>query len=74
MAALVTAKLYFAVGVPFEKAWLPRPGRPQPELKVVHTEAGLAVKATTVTNTTTDTAALIPISGWTPSWSRPRPE
>lgn len=45
MAALTKAKLYFAVGVPFEKAWLPRlVGRNQ-DLKVIHTETGLTVKA-----------------------------
>ena len=45
MAALARAKVYFAVGVPFEKAWLPRLVSNIRDLKLVHTEAGLAVKA-----------------------------
>lgn len=41
MAALTTAKLYFAVGVPFETAWLPKLEAANPNMKVVHTEQGI---------------------------------
>ena len=39
MAALAKAKAYFAIGVEFEKAWLPRFLAANPKLMVVHTEA-----------------------------------
>ncbi len=40
MAALSTAKLYFAIGVPFEQIWLPRiAGK---NLTIVHTDARIA--------------------------------
>lgn len=41
MAALTRAELYFAVGVPFESAWLPKIAAANPNMKVVHTEHGI---------------------------------
>jgi zinc transport system substrate-binding protein len=41
MAALAEMKIYFAVGVTFEDAWLPRLAAINPEMKIVHTEAGI---------------------------------
>lgn len=41
MAALAGTRVYFAVGVPFEQAWLPRIAAANPDLRVVHTEAGI---------------------------------
>jgi zinc transport system substrate-binding protein len=39
MAALAAAKAYFAVGVPFEAAWLPRIQAANPQMRVVDTAA-----------------------------------
>ncbi len=41
MAALAAAKAYFAVGVPFEAAWLPRIQAANPRMRVVDTAAGI---------------------------------
>ncbi|MDA8141050.1 MAG: zinc ABC transporter substrate-binding protein [Desulfobacteraceae bacterium] len=41
MAALAKAKIYFAVGVPFEKAWLPKFSAANPLMRVVHTDQGI---------------------------------
>jgi zinc transport system substrate-binding protein len=41
MVALSGAKLYFAVGVEFEKAWLPRIAAANPGMIIVHTERGI---------------------------------
>ena len=41
MAALNGAAIYFAVGVPFENAWLPRITDANPQMKVVHCESGI---------------------------------
>ena len=41
MAELARAAIYFAVGVDFEKAWLPRISAANPGLRVVHTEEGI---------------------------------
>lgn len=41
MAALTRADLYFAVGVPFEAAWLQKIAAANPDMKVVHTEHGI---------------------------------
>ena len=41
MAALAKVKIYFAVGVTFEDAWLPRLAAINPEMKIVHTEEGI---------------------------------
>jgi zinc transport system substrate-binding protein len=38
MSDLSKAKIYFATGVPFEKAWLKKIAAANPELKVVHTD------------------------------------
>ena len=42
MVALSKAALYFAVGVPFERVWLPKISATHPHLQVIHTEAGIA--------------------------------
>lgn len=41
MAALADSALLFAVGVPFEKTWLPRIASSNPNLLIVHTEEGI---------------------------------
>ena len=41
MIALSRAKLYFAVGVPFERAWLNKIAAAGPELRIVHTDEGI---------------------------------
>jgi len=41
MAALAGTKLYFAIGVPFEKTWLPRIMGAHAALKIVHTDQGI---------------------------------
>ncbi len=41
MAALSKAKLYFSVGVPFEKRWLKKIASTNPRMSVVHTEHGI---------------------------------
>ena len=45
MAALAQAKVYFSVGVPFEKAWLPRFLASNPKIVVVATDAGIAKRS-----------------------------
>jgi zinc transport system substrate-binding protein len=41
MVALSKARLYFAIGVPFEKAWLQRIAASSPGMRIVHTERGI---------------------------------
>lgn len=41
MVALSKAKIYFAIGVPFETAWLKRIAAANPEMLIVHTEEGI---------------------------------
>lgn len=41
MVALSRAKIYFAVGVPFERTWLPRFQAANAHLLVVHTDSGI---------------------------------
>ena len=41
MAALSKARIYFAVGVPFETAWLDKIAAANPAMQVVHTEHGI---------------------------------
>ena len=41
MAALAKARIYFAIGVPFETVWLDKIGAASPGLQVVHTETGI---------------------------------
>ncbi|MBW1920251.1 MAG: zinc ABC transporter substrate-binding protein [Deltaproteobacteria bacterium] len=41
MAALTKAKIYFAIGVPFEKRWLPRFAKFNSKMVIVHTEEGI---------------------------------
>jgi zinc transport system substrate-binding protein len=41
MAALSKAQAYFAIGVPFEKHWLPRIASANPDMPVIHTDKGI---------------------------------
>ncbi|HDI59818.1 MAG TPA: cation ABC transporter substrate-binding protein [Desulfobacteraceae bacterium] len=41
MAGLSRARIYFAVGVPFEAVWLPRIVAANPAMRLVHTDAGI---------------------------------
>lgn len=41
MAALSQARIYFAIGVPFESAWLQKIAATNPGMKVVHTDYGI---------------------------------
>lgn len=41
MAALAKTKIYFAIGVPFEKVWLPKIAAANPNMLVVHTDGGI---------------------------------
>ncbi len=41
MRALADADLYFAIGVPFEKAWLPRFAAQNPDMKIVDITEGI---------------------------------
>jgi zinc transport system substrate-binding protein len=42
MAALSRARIYFSIGVPFENAWLRKISAANSEMKVVHTDQGIA--------------------------------
>ena len=41
MTELSKAKLYFSIGVPFEKAWLKKISAANPDMKVIHTDHGI---------------------------------
>jgi zinc transport system substrate-binding protein len=41
MTDLVKTEIYFAIGVPFEDAWLPKISEVNPNLQVVHTDNGI---------------------------------
>ena len=41
MAGLGEAKLYFAIGVPFEKVWISRISKTNPELRIIETNRGI---------------------------------
>jgi zinc transport system substrate-binding protein len=41
MVALARARIYFGIGVPFEKNWLEKIGATNPRMLVVHTENGI---------------------------------
>ncbi len=41
MAALASANVYFATGVPFERAWLPRMAAMNPAMTIVHIDRGI---------------------------------
>jgi zinc transport system substrate-binding protein len=41
MVALSTSRIYYAIGVPFEKTWLKKIAAANPGLLVVHTESGI---------------------------------
>lgn len=41
MASIAGASLYFAVGVPFENAWLKKISAANPNMKVIHTDHGI---------------------------------
>jgi ABC-type Zn uptake system ZnuABC Zn-binding protein ZnuA len=40
MADLSKANIYFAIGVPFENAWLGKIADSNPDMRVIHTERG----------------------------------
>ncbi len=42
MVALTKAKLYFAVGLPFEDVWLKKFADANPRMVIIHTDAGIA--------------------------------
>jgi zinc transport system substrate-binding protein len=42
MAGLARARIYFAVGAPFEAVWLPRIAAANPSMRIVHTDDGIA--------------------------------
>ncbi len=44
MKRLAFAKIYFAIGDPFEDIWLPKITAANPAMKIVHTEDGIAKK------------------------------
>jgi hypothetical protein len=41
MADLSETSIYFAIGVPFENAWLKKIAAANPRIKVVHTDHGI---------------------------------
>jgi zinc transport system substrate-binding protein len=41
MAGLSRAKIYFAIGVPFENAWLEKIADANPNMRVIHTDHGI---------------------------------
>ena len=41
MMALSRAQVYFAVGVPFERAWLKKIAAANPDMRIVHTDEGI---------------------------------
>jgi zinc transport system substrate-binding protein len=41
MAAVSRARIYFAIGVPFEKIWLKKIAAANPDMQVVHTDHGI---------------------------------
>ena len=45
MADLSAAKIYFAIGVPFENAWLEKIAAANPDMQVVHTDHGIDKRA-----------------------------
>ena len=47
MAALAKAKVYFAIGVPFENRWLQKIVATNPLMEVIHTDHGIAKPAQT---------------------------
>ena len=44
MVRLAKADIYFAIGVPFESAWLERFASTNPDMPIIHTEAGIEKK------------------------------
>jgi zinc transport system substrate-binding protein len=45
MVALAKSDIYFAIGVPFEKTWLPKIGATSPKMHIVYTQAGIEKRA-----------------------------
>ena len=45
MADLSKAQIYFAIGVPFENAWLEKIASANPNMRVVHTDHGIEKRA-----------------------------
>ncbi len=44
MMSLAEAKIYFSIGVPFEKTWLKKIAKNNPNLKIVHTGKGITLR------------------------------
>jgi len=44
MVALSQTKMYFRIGVPFEKSWLPKIQEANPEMKIVDTRKGIELR------------------------------
>jgi len=42
MAAISGTRIYFAIGVPFERVWLKKIASSNPDMKVIHTDAGIS--------------------------------
>ena len=45
MAKLAKTDVYFAIGVEFEEAWMPKIAAASPRMRIVHTDAGIAKMA-----------------------------
>jgi len=45
MVALAKSDVYFAIGVPFEKTWIPKIVATNPKMHIVHTQAGIEKRA-----------------------------
>ena len=45
MVALAKSDIYFAIGVPFEKTWLPKIVATNPKMRLVYTQAGIEKRA-----------------------------
>jgi zinc transport system substrate-binding protein len=41
MADITRTRIYFAIGVPFDKVWLEKIAATNPKMRIVHTEAGI---------------------------------
>ena len=45
MVALAKSDIYFAIGVPFEKTWLPKIVAANPKMHIVYTQVGIEERA-----------------------------
>ena len=62
MAQLSRAKIYFAIGVPFERVWLPKISAANPGMLIVHTDQGIE-KLTMATHHHPDDLSAPPSAG-----------